>query len=267
MFFYIAKLGLLLFQPSSLLVLVMLAGTLLSLRARSARIGRALAISAAMGFALLGFLPLSNVIVRPLEERFPPADLAAIGPRVAGIVILGGFEDTWVSRGRGALALTDAAERLTDGVRLAQRLPQAKVVFTGGTGDLFETEGAADIVAEYLVAFGIAPDRIVLERKSRTTAENAALTRDIVRPKPGEVWLLVTSAQHMPRSVGVFRAAGFEVAAWPVDFRTSGSGDEWRRGFTMASEGLRRADYAAREWYGLFGYWLSGRSTVLFPAP
>lgn len=91
-------------------------------------------------------------------------------------------------------------------------------------------------------------------------------TRDIVRPQPGQRWLLVTSAFHMPRTVGIFRAAGFDVEAYPVDFRTTGPEDAGR-GFFHVSEGLRRTDVAVREWIGLLAYYVTGRSSALFPAP
>ena len=85
-------------------------------------------------------------------------------------------------------------------------------------------------------------------------------------PKPGERWLLVTSAWHMPRSMGSFRAAGFPVTAYPVDYRTRG-GEDARRGFLHTSEGLRRLDLMVKEWLGLLAYRLSGRTDALFPAP
>ncbi|HET7210116.1 MAG TPA: ElyC/SanA/YdcF family protein, partial [Methyloceanibacter sp.] len=83
---------------------------------------------------------------------------------------------------------------------------------------------------------------------------------------PGKRWLLITSAYHMPRAIGAFRKAGFEVEAWPVDYRTRGRAD-LTRPFDKVSEGLRRVDVATREWFGLLAYWLRGRSDALFPAP
>ncbi|MBV8839099.1 MAG: YdcF family protein, partial [Alphaproteobacteria bacterium] len=91
-------------------------------------------------------------------------------------------------------------------------------------------------------------------------------TRDILKPKPTERWLLVTSAHHMPRAMGVFRAVGFPVEAFPVDYRTRGAIDI-ARPFSTLGDGLRRTDTAAREWVGLLAYRLSGRTTELFPGP
>ena len=117
-----------------------------------------------------------------------------------------------------------------------------------------------------LESLGIPRARITLEDRSRNTVENAVLSKAIAQPKPGERWLLVTSAHHLPRAVGVFRKAGFPVEAYPVDWRTRGPEDALRP-FASVGDGLRRSDTAVREWVGLAVYWLTGRSSELFPAP
>ena len=89
-------------------------------------------------------------------------------------------------------------------------------------------------------------------------------SRELVKPKPGERWLLVTSGYHMPRAIGVFRKAGFSVEPYPVDWRTRGPEDALRP-FPTLGDGLRRTDTAMREWVGLAIYWLTGRSSELFP--
>jgi uncharacterized SAM-binding protein YcdF (DUF218 family) len=96
--------------------------------------------------------------------------------------------------------------------------------------------------------------------------ENALFSKAIAQPKGGERWLLVTSAYHMPRAIGIFRKVGFAVEPYPVDWRTRGLVDAWRP-FPTMGEGLRRTDIAVREWVGLAVYWLTGQSSELFPAP
>jgi len=76
----------------------------------------------------------------------------------------------------------------------------------------------------------------------------------------------VTSAYHMPRSIGVFRKAGFEVIAAPVDYRTRDEQDLVRL-FETIPAGLQRLDLGAREWIGLLAYWLTGRTSALLPSP
>ena len=87
-----------------------------------------------------------------------------------------------------------------------------------------------------------------------------------MQPKPSERWLLVTSAHHMPRSIGIFRKAGFPVEAHPVDFRTRGWQD-LDGPFGSLAAGLARTDAAMHEWAGLFVYWLTERTSELFPGP
>jgi uncharacterized SAM-binding protein YcdF (DUF218 family) len=107
---------------------------------------------------------------------------------------------------------------------------------------------------------------MLVEDRSRTTSENAVFSRELAKPKEGERWLLVTSAWHMPRAIGVFEKAGFPVIPYPVDFRVGGS-FHGVRGFATISDGLRRFDVGAKEWAGLVAYYLAGHSSELFPGP
>ena len=168
---------------------------------------------------------------------------------------------------RDEVALNEAAERMTAMAELARRYPQARIVFSGGSGRLiFDGVSEASLAARLFESFGIAKERITLEDKSRDTLENARFTKELVQPKPGERWLLVTSAHHMPRSVGLFRAEGFAVEAYPVDYRTRGAIDLLRF-FSTVGDGLRRTDTATREWVGLLVYRITGRTAELFPGP
>lgn len=263
----LAKILALLVQPSTLAVLCVLAGLWLARRGRPSRLGRRLAWGGALALLAGGLSPIGNVLVLPLEQRFAAVPPPGQGEPVAGIILLGGFEDGWVSQGRGGLGLNEAAERVTEGARLALRHPQAKVVFTGGVGGLlgFGAE-ATGPVADFLADAGIARERLVLEGRSRNTYENAVFTREIVAPRPGERWVLVTSAFHMPRAIGIFRKAGFDVVAYPVDYRTRGAQDALRL-FERIPQGLMRVDLAVNEWVGLLAYRALGRTDDLFPGP
>jgi uncharacterized SAM-binding protein YcdF (DUF218 family) len=105
-----------------------------------------------------------------------------------------------------------------------------------------------------------------MERQARNTKENAGFSRDIAKPKRGERWLLVTSAFHMPRSVGLFRKTGFEVEAYPVDWKV-GTREDLLRYFIVANNGLELVDIGAREWLGLIAYRLAGSTDALLPGP
>ncbi len=210
---------------------------------RFARAGRRLAVASLLLLAVLGFSPIGNALIIPLEQRFPPWDAARGAP--AGIVVLGGAISPDISAARDAVALNEAAERVTIVAELARRYPDARIVFSGGTGALIYSEGIeAEFARRLFESFGIARERILLEQRSRNTVENALFSKDIAQPKAGERWLLVTSAYHLPRAVGVFRKAGFAVEAYPVDWRTRGTQDVLRPFFTLG-DGLRRTDTAA----------------------
>ncbi|MEO1199113.1 MAG: YdcF family protein [Pseudomonadota bacterium] len=263
MFFYLARIGGFLVQPTNALVLLLCVGVVLLLF--GVMRARWLIVVAAFGLAIAGFSPLGQILIQPLEDRFPQAQEDAPAPD--GIIMLGGAFTTIVSAGRGTVELNEAAERLTSFVALARRYPDARLVVTGGSAqilydDVTETEAAIALLAD----LGIDPGRLELEDRARNTYENALYTRDLVRPAPDERWLVVTSAFHIPRAVGCFRAVGFEVDAFPVDYRTRGRADR-SRPFYSASEGLKRTDRATREWIGLAVYWLTGRTNAFLPAP
>lgn len=264
MFFVLSKVLGFFAIPSNLVILAGIAGAFL-LRTRFARTGWRLVIGSLVLLALLGLSPIGNALIIPLEQRFPPWDASRGAPD--GIVVLGGAISPDVSFARHEPALNEAGERMTAAVELARRYPNARILFTGGTGALIYDEGAeADAAVKLLEQLGVPRTRIIAEGKSRNTVENAEFSKALVSPKPGERWLLVTSAYHLPRAIGVFRKAGFAVEPYPVDWRTRGPQDVWRPFATMG-DGLRRTDTAVREWVGLAVYWLTGRSSELFPGP
>ncbi len=264
MFFVLSKVLGFFAIPSNLVITLGLCGVLL-LRTRFARAGWRLAIGSLLLLAVIGLSPLGNALIIPLEDRFPPWD-ASRGPP-DGIVVLGGAISPDVSVGRGQPALNEAAERMTAVAELARRYPHARIVFSGGSGMLVYNEGTeAEFAVRLLQTLGIPSERIIAEDKSRNTVENALFSKRLAQPKLGERWLLLTSAYHLPRAMGVFRRAGFAVEAYPVDWRTRGPVDALRP-FPTLGDGLRRTDTAAREWVGLAVYWLTDQSSELFPGP
>ena len=264
MFFYLSKIFGFFAIPSNFIILLGIAGALL-LRTRFARMGRRLSVASLMVLAIIGFSPLGNALIIPLEERFPTWDYGRGSPD--GLVVLGGAISPDVSAVRDAPALNEAAERMTAVVELARRFPNMRILFSGGVGELiYLAPPEAEFALKQFERLGIARERIVAEDKSRNTVENALFSLQLAKPEPGQRWLLVTSAYHMPRAIGVFRKIGFNVEAHPVDWRTRGPEDVLRP-FPTLGDGLRRTDTAVREWVGLAIYWLTGRSSELFPGP
>jgi uncharacterized SAM-binding protein YcdF (DUF218 family) len=264
MFFVLAKVLGFFALPSNILIALGLLAIIL-MATRFARAGRRLAVVSVVLIAIAGWSPLGNALILPLEERFPPWDASRGAP--TGIISLGGAIDTVVSSVRGEVALNEAAERLTTMAELVRRYPEAHVVFSGGSGRLIHDDATeAEFAVRLFESFGIEKSRVILESRSRDTDENARFTKELVQPKEGERWLIVTSAHHMPRALGAFRAAGFPAEAFPVDYRTRGVIDLLRP-FATLGDGLRRTDTSVREWVGLIAYRLTGRTGALFPGP
>ena len=264
MFFVISKVLGFFALPSNLILVLGLVGLVL-MRTRFARAGRGLAAASIVLFAGFGLLPLGKALIEPLEDRFPPWDASRGAPD--GIVVLGGAIDPEFVAARGAPDLNEAAERVTIVAELARTYPSARILYSGGSGRLgFQGGAEAPVAGALIETFGVPKSRLILEDQSRNTAENATFSLKLAAPKPGERWLLVTSAYHMPRSMGAFRNAGFAVEAYPVDYRTRGP-EDLIIPFDDVASGLRRTDTAAREWIGLLAYWLTGRSSELFPGP
>ena len=264
MFFYLSKILWFLIQPINLAIFLLAIGVgsrLMGFRGPMAP----LAIAAFLILALCSWTSVGALLLNPLEERFArPAEMPA---GIDGIVVLGGGLEGAVNLARGGYELNSGGDRFVETAILGLRYPDARIVVTGGSGAMvLHGEGDADTAPRLLGALGIAPERLILENESRNTHENAIFTRRLVTPGPDETWLLVTSAFHMPRSVALFRKAGFPVVPWPVDYRTSG-----KEGFSFFADNpvdsMQATTMAVREWIGLLAYWLTGRIDSPFPEP
>ncbi len=263
MFFILSKTVAVLLRPSVTIMVVGLVGLLL-LRTRWRRGGLRLLVASVVLLIVAGVSPLANILTHALESRFPKWDASRGAPD--GVIVLGGALSPLLSHRHGEPIVGEDAGRVLAIAKLAREYPKARIVYSGGDGTLLGKGGAeADYLQPLLATLGVDATRIILEPRSRNTAENAAFSKDLVKPQPSERWLLVTSAQHMPRAVGSFRQAGFAVEAYPVAFHTDVA---YRFGVSFGISGnLARLDSAANEWLGLLAYWLTGRTSALWPAP
>jgi uncharacterized SAM-binding protein YcdF (DUF218 family) len=266
MAFVLSKIFWFLFNPGNLLVLGLLAGFLAGFApwGRLRRLGR-IVLGTTLGAILaVAILPLGSWVTAPLEERFPAP--AVLPQEVRGIIALGGAFHLRRSADRGTAQLNQHAERMIAFANLARRYPEARLIFTGGSGSLRDREiRESDFAPGLMAELGIDPGRILFERESRNTYENAVYSKRLAKAAPGEVWLLVTSAFHMPRAMGVFRAAGWKVVPYPVDYQTSVPG--WGElGFDLTG-GLQLLGLGLHEWAGLAAYRVLGWTVELYPAP
>ncbi|WP_298253685.1 YdcF family protein [Bradyrhizobium sp.] len=264
MFFIFSKTIGTMLTPIDFLIGIGVLGAILLLT-RWAAVGKRLLAASVLLLALCGFSPIGKLLILPLEQRFPSWDASHGAPD--GIVVLGGAIEPDLSAALGQPALGRSGDRIVAAAELARQYPNARIVFSGGNADLVGDTSAkeADYALTMLEALGVAKQRLTAERQSRNTIENAEFAKAVAKPKEGERWLLVTSAYHMPRSMGLFRRAGFKVEAYPVDRRASRS--EAFSFSSVAIGGLDRTDVAMREWIGLTAYWLTGKTDHFFPGP
>ena len=209
MFFVASKIFWMVASPINLLLFGAFVGVLLCY-GRHPRFGWVLALTAILILVAAAILPVGVLLISPLENRFPqpPADL----PPPEGIIVLGGAINDQASAARGQTVFDEGGERLTEAVILAKRYPQARVVYTSGAASFVPgaTSTEALQARKLMSQMGVAPERITIEDKSRNTDENARFTAAVVHPEPSQRWLIVTSAFHMPRAMGVFEKVGFQ---------------------------------------------------------
>ena len=250
-------------SPSQCLAGLAVLGAILLVLGRQ-RAGRALCIAGGGGLLLFGLLPLSHLLLEPLQSRFPQPRLPS---RIDGILLMAGAELPSSTESRGEPQLSEHATRYTAALRLAARYPQARLVFVGGpmrdpsTGRL----GQAGVARELLTTVGLDPRRLAFELEATDTCDSATGARRLLQPRADERWVVVTSAGHLPRTMACFRAAGWEVIPKPADYQTS-FGRPSASDFRFARN-LYLLDLALHEWVGLAYYRVSGRTRELFPAP
>jgi len=260
--FLISKLVWIFAQPLSLaffLVFFALIAGLLS--------WRTLSILGAAGSVLILFVTLysttGNLLMQDLEERF--AKPAADPDNLQCMIVLGGAFESEVNTARRGIEFSSAADRFIEALRLAQKFPQSRILVSGGDGSISGIyEGDAAASDRFFPLFGVGKDRLIEERQSRTTFENAVNTKEFLASQGLSHCLLITSGFHMPRSVGIFRKLGIDIVPWPTDYRTDG---KVRPGldFTQPNLNAQNMATAIREWYGLVGYYLAGRTSALYP--
>ncbi|MBX5229779.1 YdcF family protein [Rhizobium sp. NLR9b] len=221
----------------------------------------------AMASALILFITLyttaGNLLMQGLEQRF--AKPAADPDSLQCMIVLGGAFENEVNTARHGIEFNPAADRFIEALRLAQKFPQSRILISGGDGSLSGIyEGDAAASERFFPLFGVSKDRLIEERQSRTTFENAVNTKEVLAGHGLSQCLLITSGFHMPRSVGIFRKLGIDIVPWPTDYRTDGQ-VRLNLDFTQPNLNAQNMATAIREWYGLVGYYLAGRTSELYP--
>lgn len=261
MFFVLSKLLAPLESPGNVLLLTLAVGAMLCWFNLSKRAGRFVVTTVTIIFFVVTLSPLYEWVAAPLENRFPrPLHLPS---NPDGIIVLGGAVNPIITTERATPTLNSDAEVMTEFVALARSYPNAQLVFTGGNPGLFERHNIpeAAVAKLFFRQQGLDVEKIKFESRSRTTYENALLSKALIRPRERKVWLLVTSAMHMPRAVGAFTSINWAVVPVPVAYKTSAvPGHDFALNLSII-------DAATHEWLGLVAYRLTGKTSSLFPSP
>ncbi len=261
LFFLLSKLIWLLVSPDSLLLILIILTLILLYRDKHKQAKILLSLISAI-LLFISLFPIGEWLLYPLESRF--SNNPAMPEQVDGILVLSGSEDALLSSVWNQVELGNAAERNLSFLTLARQYPEAKLVFTGGTGSLINQEyKAADVARDLFEQQAFDSKRILFERESRNTYENVIYSKKIVKPQKNENWVLITTSWHMPRSVGIFCKADWPVIPYPVDHQTN-KNNLFRINFDLVNN-LYTLKTAIKEWLGLLAYYLTGKTTSILP--
>jgi uncharacterized SAM-binding protein YcdF (DUF218 family) len=248
-------------QPLAWVAVLLALGLLLLRRQASDKEsqGSGLIVMGLLILLLQGWEPLPDALLRQLETQQTGPSQEDSLKKYTGVIVLGGaLEPAYVWQGHYQPALNDAAERMTTPVTLLRQFPHLQMLFTGGEGELFAHGlSEAERAKIYFDSMGVPTQRVIYESKSHTTFENATLSAQLPGIKPEQPWLLLTSANHMPRAMATFKKAGWNVTPYPVDYQT-GTQTPWTQ-YSMAV-GSRKWKMALHEVFGLWAYQLAGRA-------
>ncbi len=247
------------------LLLAILFGLLILKRTRKFALGGLVFVTAAS--LLITVVPVGAMLSQTLETRFEKPDLDIT--EFVGAVTLAGSLDPYSYLKRGEMHVGASADRIFTMLSFANKFPEKPVLFTGGDGNLTERGfSEAAVLEEWLNDSALLTSNMYFEKASRNTHENAVKSMEMVyRDWPAlaqKPWVLITSAHHMPRAVGAFRQAGWNVVPYPVDRFTR---DTLHLASLNVSGGIKGLGRALREWVGLTAYYWTGRTDAWFPGP
>lgn len=244
-------------QPLAWVLILLLAGLLRMSFERNT--GRGLIATALAVLVFQGWEPAPDALLRHLERQHSAVPAQASLQQYHGVLVLGGaLESAYAWGGHDQAALNDAAERMTVPLALLVKNPALRLLFTGGEGELFADDLSEATRAKiFFDSMGIAPERVIYESQSHTTYENAILSKTVPGIDPGQPWLLLTSAFHMPRAMATFAKAGWNATPYPVDYRV-GLQTPWSQ--YSLERGARKWHIALHELVGLLAYRLAGRA-------
>ncbi|MAL49863.1 MAG: hypothetical protein CMH18_08925 [Methylophaga sp.] len=260
-FFVLSKLAWALLSPFMMLNLFLVFGTLFLLFGYRTIALRFLLPALVFSLSLMIF-PIGDWLIHPLEARISQPQ--QLPENIDGIIVLGGGEDIKTTISWQQPQVGQASDRYFGAALLAKKYPDSPIIFTGGSNLLRFDAGAtpAELSHQLLTMVGIDEERLIIESQSRNTYENFQRLKTVI-PKRNGQYLLVTSAYHMPRSVGIAEKQGIKVLPYPVDYRSQ-TGESRQLDFAVFEQ-LEKLEPAWREWVGLTAYFITRKTSQWFP--
>jgi len=260
-FFYLSKVIWILISPDSLLLILIILSLILFYIGKSKQANILLATVVSI-LTIISLLPIGEWLLYPLESQFKHNP--ELPKQIDGIIVLSGAENTVLSHVWEQVELNSASERDLMFLSLANKYPKAKLIFTGGTGNLSQqTYKGADVAKKLFKQLNFKTERIIFERESRNTYENIIYSKKIIKPNKNEKWIVITTSWHMPRSIGIFCKAEWITIPYPVDHQTN-KDNLFRIDFDLANN-LLILKKGIKEWVGLFAYYATGKTTSIYP--
>jgi len=254
LFFWLSKFAWLVIAPDSALIIFFAAGLLCLLKSKL-RLAKTIFSLLFVLLMTIGLFPVGEWLLYPLEKKYPQNPQLE---HVNGIIVLGGAEDAIRTDLWQQPVVGNAAERIFASIHLVRKFPKARLIYTSGSSSMVE-QGVkgADAAKQLYIQQGLDISKIIFERHSRNTWENAILSHKLAKPKKGETWILITTAWHMVRSVGIFHKIGWNVIPYPVDY-VSRYDKLFRLNWDFTGH-LNNLKIGVREWVGIVVYRLTGK--------
>ncbi|MBL7005418.1 MAG: YdcF family protein [Gammaproteobacteria bacterium] len=261
LFFTLSKTLWLFIEPDNLIIISLLLVVILFL-VKKDKIAKKALYSLSFLVIFIAVFPVGSWLLYPLETHFNAKP--KLPEQVDGIILLGGSINTSTSNAWNKPQTNEFAGRIFEFVSLMHLYPNAKAVFSGGQASLINQYPSEAFFAEQLLnKMGIKENKVIYENKARNTNENVKLMKQLLTPAKNETWVVITTAWHLPRSLGIFCKQGWSVIPYPADFHSNP--DELLTPTLGLPRHLSQLNNAVREWIGLLAYYITGKTTELLP--
>ena len=259
MFFYLSKFYWTYFNPFNLILLFFFLTICFFYFKR--KFYKTMLIITILLFTIVVIFPTGQILLFQLEKNYYlKKDLPS---KIHGILILGGATEPHVTKKHDQVSFNSSVERLTESIKLIKKYPNAKIIFSGGSGNVKNEIDFihADVAKIFFKEMGLNTNKIIFERNSRNTYENILNSKKIASPKKNETWILITSAFHMNRSLYVAEKINWEFFPYAVDYLTVHPTYSFTTNFFGNTSNFQ---IASKEWLGILSYYLIGKSSKVF---